>query len=366
MAQKQKKKYSLLAEIAELEKKHLRKKPEKKEKHSHPNYPKHWSEKKKEDFHKAAQAQAKEEKEFEKKVKETFPDHKEESPKCEEKVSPKEVEKVVEEAKASYTPPEIKPSFTTQAEGVKLGFGRAEDLKKFVQSVNYVKEGRGAEGNLQVSKVGISLMRMDPSSISMVTADMPNKAFPRYEVKKEGKLGLNLDALKQAVKDVKKDESAELVQEGDKLMVRIIGPWNAVDDKATIRETVLPLLDIPKSVEKEPKLELPVHAEVNAKTLKDSLGRAADVSNYAKIELKDNTLMITAKTHEKEFKEEYAVKGHGEAYAQYNLEFLRGILKAANKDSTVSLDLKTQEPLRVEYQVADENARYWLAPYLED
>ena len=102
MVQKQKKKYSLLDEIAELEKKHLRKKPEKKEKHSHPNYPKHWSEKKKEDFHKAAQAQAKEEKELEKKVKETFPEPKEETHKCEEKASTKEVEKVVEEAKASY------------------------------------------------------------------------------------------------------------------------------------------------------------------------------------------------------------------------------------------------------------------------
>lgn len=270
-----------------------------------------------------------------------------------------------EDTKTSYTPPELKPIFTTQAEGVRLRFDRAEDLKKFVQSVNYVK-GREAEGNLQVRKDGLTLMRMDPSSISMVTADMPSKAFPIYDVKKEGKLGLDLDALKQAVKDVKKDERAELVQEGDNLKVKIIGQYDTANDKANIRETVLPLLDIPKSVEKEPKLELAAHAEVNAKKLKDSLSRAEEVSSYAKLTLKDNTLMITAKGDDKEFKEEYVVKGQGEAYARYNIEFLRGFLKATNKDTTVNLDMKTQEPLKLEYHLADQNARYWLAPYMED
>lgn len=379
MPQKQKKKYSFLDEIAELEKKHLRKPKEKR--HSHPNYPKKWSNKKKEEFHEAAKAQAKEQKEFEKKVKERFPEVKS---KYDEKVIREKFERheAITKQEADYAnkaaakrwtaPEEVKEQVPEeapkplegQAEGVRLDFANSEELKGLVKSITYAKHID--EGNIQVRKDGISVMLMDRSSISMVTMGIPSRAFPRYDVKKEGKLGLDFQALKEAVKDLQKNDKVRLEQEGNNLKLKVIGPYDNMADKPNIREVLLPLRDVPKQVEKEPKIDLNASLEVNAKQLKDSLARANKLSSYVRMEVKDNLLTLTAKGDKGEFKEELPVSSEGEAHAQFNLEFLRGFLKASDKNTAVTLALKTEEPLKVEYSVGLQKARYWLAPYMEE
>jgi bifunctional DNase/RNase len=49
----------------------------------------------------------------------------------------------------------------------------------------------------------------------------------------------------------------------------------------------------------------------------------------------------------------------------FNLEYLERIIRACPSDSAVSLSLKSEEPIRIDYKIGDATLAYYLAPYME-
>ena len=60
---------------------------------------------------------------------------------------------------------------------------------------------------------------------------------------------------------------------------------------------------------------------------------------------------------------EHAVKA--DARAMYPLEYLNDILKSAPPESIVTLEMKSDAPIRVEYGIGDATVKYYLAPRIE-
>ncbi len=55
-----------------------------------------------------------------------------------------------------------------------------------------------------------------------------------------------------------------------------------------------------------------------------------------------------------------------ESRAMFPLEYLNDMLKNTNPDAIVTLDLKSDAPLRIEYPIGDATVIYYLAPRIEN
>ena len=248
-----------------------------------------------------------------------------------------------------------------EAQRLDVKFDNAKQLKDFINATKTITD----EGNLQVSKEGLKFMEMHPSSVSMVLSEMPSKYLSRYNVK-EGNIGLNLENLSKQLKDVKEYESARVSADEEKLKIELIN--NSDQSK---REISVPILNTRKSVEKPPKIEFTSKAVMNAKALKDILKRARLVSDYIKIKTENGKIIFMATAHGKDFKEEYQVgsslkSSEGDSETTFNLELLQDLTKNADKDTDIILNLKSLEPIKVEYDKGAYKNEYWLAPCIEE
>ena len=80
------------------------------------------------------------------------------------------------------------------------------------------------EGMFNITKEGIGLKAMDPSSISMVSFFMPSKAFSKYSVEKNASIGLNIENLSKILQRTRDGEALVMRDVDNKLLLEFIGP----------------------------------------------------------------------------------------------------------------------------------------------
>ncbi len=222
------------------------------------------------------------------------------------------------------------------------------------------------EGTFNISKEGISLKAMDPSGISMVSFFIPNKAFSKFEVEKTAGVGLNLDNLGKILASARQNEQLVMKDAGNKLSMEFIGPNGK-------RRYKLPMIDVKKDADKEPKIAFESNIEVRSDALKDILKDANLLSTYIGFKTDKNSFMVLAKGDAGELEEEHlnntdAIKKLSvdkASSATFNLEYLERIIGACPAENAVSLSLKTEEPIRIDYKIGDATLNYYLAPYME-
>jgi hypothetical protein len=302
-----------------------------------------------------AKPEAKEKHKEEKRYKEQAKEEVKEEEKAEASAKPEKSKSRKEDIKTKEAKEAEMPYLKNMAEGVEISFPEGTDFKNFIKSL-----GLETEANIEVRKEGLRSRFLDSSGISMTKAELPSKFMEKYEVKKEGVLGLNVKNLREMLNSVKKGESVTLVQTDNELKVHVKG-------KSGDHENVMRILDLPVREEREPSLEFSAKIDINAKQLSDALRRANFVNRYVKFSAKDGTLMLSAKGDAGNFEEKLPSTGSGSAEAQFNIDYLKKMLAPTNKDTAVELNLKTNEPLKMEYNLTDKEANtYWLAPYMED
>src|SRR5271155_1705291 len=129
------------------------------------------------------------------------------------------------------------------------------------------------EGLFNVTKEGISLKAMDPSSISMISFVMPAKAFSKYSVDKPTSVGLNLENLSKILSRTRDDEALVIRDVDNKILLEFIGPGSR-------RRYKLQMIDVKKNVEKEPNVQFDAHVEMVGEPLKDMIKDASLISSY--------------------------------------------------------------------------------------
>ena len=80
------------------------------------------------------------------------------------------------------------------------------------------------EGVFNISKDGISLKAMDPSSISMVSFHMPSKSFSKFSVEGNANVGLNIENLGKILSRTRENEALVIKDTDNKLSMEFIGP----------------------------------------------------------------------------------------------------------------------------------------------
>lgn len=223
------------------------------------------------------------------------------------------------------------------------------------------------EGLFNVTKEGIDLKAMDPSSISMVSFFIPSKAFSKYTVEKNTSFGVNLENLSKIMSRTRDNEALVMKDADGKLAMEFIG-------QGSRRRYKLQLIDVKKSVEKEPNVQFDAHAEVNGEPFKDIIKDASLISSYISFKASKDQFGINARGDSGELEELHdnagsvmkKISAENKADAVFNLEFLENMVKSCPPGSVIQLQLKSNEPLRLSYNIGESNIVYFLAPYMEE
>ena len=221
------------------------------------------------------------------------------------------------------------------------------------------------EGVFNVTKEGVTLKAMDPSSISMISFFMPTKAFSKYDVDKNVALGLNIDNLSKIMSRARDGESLIMKEHDNKLTLEFSG-----QSKRRFRTQ---LIDVRKSVDKEPSVQFDADVEINGETLKELVKDATIVSEYISLKATKDQFTIDCRGDSGELNEEHLSDGNSikkiktekNAEATFNLQFLENMVKSCPAGNYISIGLKSNEPLKLTYKVGEAQITYYLAPYME-
>jgi len=223
------------------------------------------------------------------------------------------------------------------------------------------------EGVLEVGKEGLFLRAMDPSQIAMVSFSMPKEAFSQFEAPApSAKIGLNFDAISKILSRTRGAEKLEISKEENKLQLRFIGAKHK-------RSFKVPILDLPSGASKEPSLVHDAIVKINSTQFRESLRDASLVSSPITLQAGPAGFSIEVHgdssdlTEENEAQSEGAieVKAEKEAKATFPLQYLEDIVRACPDNSPITIYLKTNAPLKVEYGVETAKVVYYLAPRID-
>ncbi|MDD5172082.1 MAG: proliferating cell nuclear antigen (pcna) [Candidatus ainarchaeum sp.] len=245
---------------------------------------------------------------------------------------------------------------------MKLVVQDAPALRAAVDSIVCLVE----EGQFEVKADGLHLKARDPSQISMVSFTMPKEAFLEYNVSEEMKIGLDISQLANVLSRGKKGEKAELTVEEGRLVVKFYGEKH----KRTFK---VPLIESGDRVQKEPKIEFKNSAKIKADALKETLKDAKLISSHVRLQLTPEQFIVDVRGENGDVKAEFDKGGtdvveliaNTAAKATFPLQYLEDMVKATSASSVVTVNLETDRPLRLEYDIEGAHVVYYLAPRIE-
>lgn len=222
------------------------------------------------------------------------------------------------------------------------------------------------EGSLNITKEGISLKAMDPSGISMISFFMPNKAFSKYTIDKNASVGLNLDNLSKVLSSSRNGEQLVMKESSGRFDMEFA-------TQNSKRRYKLPIIDVGKEPEKEPKIDFESFVEVKSDSFKEILKDATLLSSYIGFKTDKSTFVVLAKGDAGELEEEHLdsadmikkIDVSKATSATFNLEYLERIVGGCPLDSSITLHMKNDEPLKIDYKIGEASLIYYLAPYIE-
>jgi proliferating cell nuclear antigen len=223
------------------------------------------------------------------------------------------------------------------------------------------------EGQLEVGKDGLFLRAMDPSQIAMVAFAMPSSAFTSYEAPApSSKVGLNFDNIAKILSRSRGGEKLEISQAENKLQLKFFGEKRK-------RSFKVPVLDMPAGATKEPALQHDVSVKVSSTHFKESLRDAALVSSHITLAADENGFSIEVhgdssdltEENEKQSEEIIEMKVGKPARATFPLQYLDDIVKACPENAPLMIHLKSNAPLKIEYEVESAKVVYYLAPRID-
>jgi proliferating cell nuclear antigen len=245
---------------------------------------------------------------------------------------------------------------------MKLVIQDAPALKSAVDSIVCLVE----EGQFEVKADGLHLKAMDPSQISMVSFTMPKEAFVEYSVPEEMKIGLDIGQLSNVLSRGKRGEKAELTIEEGRLVVKFLGEKHR-------RTFKVPLIETGDRVQREPKIEYKNHAKIKADAIKETLKDAKLISSHVRLQLTPEQFVVDVRGENGDVKAEFE-KGSADlaeleapspAKATFPLQYLEDMVKATSSSSMVMINLETDRPLKLEYEIEGAKVVYYLAPRIE-
>ncbi len=240
-----------------------------------------------------------------------------------------------------------------------------EDAKKFKNAIDSIVNLID-EGALDVTPAGLTLKAMDPSQIAMVSFTMPKNAFVEYDVNETVRVGLNFDNLSKILSRAQGGEKLEVAQDENKVAIRFFAGKHKKSFK-------IPVLEMPLGAGREPNVAADVVVKMLGGTFKDQLRDAALVSTHLSLQASEDGFKLECHgdssdllvEQEKDSSTLIELKATAPSKSTFPLQYLEDITKACPDAAPLTLNLKTNSPVKIEYEVEGAKLNYYLAPRIE-
>jgi len=215
-----------------------------------------------------------------------------------------------------------------------------------------------SEGNFRFNDKGISFKAIDPSQIVLVHYVAPAAIFDDFEVEPSF-VGIDLEEFNKVMKRALHNDTLEMDLDDSHLLVKLRGNLE--------RSFRLSLIDITDDEAEIPQQEYDAVIEVNARTLQEALKDAALFGSSIVFKVEKGKLLIEARGSQGTLRTEakqsdlIKIKASKDVTSKYSLNFLENIVKEADPDSTISLELKNEAPMRISYPIEDTKIQFYLA-----
>lgn len=245
--------------------------------------------------------------------------------------------------------------------GLELVISDASFFKKCVDAiVNLVDEG-----TFIVSADGLHLRTMDPSQIAMIDFVLPKTAFSKIEVDEKVGVGVNLADLSKILARTRAGEKLTVsVDEKDsKLLLEFSG--------GSRRHFKLPLLESSSVLPKEPKVEFDANIKIKGRHFKDILHDAGLLSSHVILQADDSEFVVEAHGDSGDLHVQTKKEGlsgmntKGKSRSMFPFQYLDDITRACPDEVDLSVDMKSDAPVKISYEISDAKIAYYLAPRVE-
>lgn len=215
-----------------------------------------------------------------------------------------------------------------------------------------------SEGNFRFSNNGISLKAIDPSQIVLVNYNVAKSAFDKYDLEPNF-IGIDLGELNKIMQRALPNDRMHLDLDENEMHVKFEGDLS--------RSFKLPLIDISEEEVNIPAPKFDAKVSINARILKEALKDASLFGSSVILRAKGSIFSIEArgsqgvlKTVTKETTN-VTVKADSEVVSKYSLNFLQNIVKEADNESHVTLELKSDAPMKASFKIGESTIEFYLA-----
>ena len=236
-------------------------------------------------------------------------------------------------------------------------------LLSFIEIIKNMNN-RLNEINLKFDKDKLYINEIEPANVCLDTLEFFNSNFVEYELDKPFNIGLNLDSLKEVLKNVnaKKDTLRFNIEDNKLNLIKLNGV------KTTFN---IALIEVEDNKNKG-NLNFKTKIIINSKILKDIIKNFNKEIDTLNIEVNkeyivffSNSNSINIKLDLKDYEEDLFISTDNEFINKYSVEFLKGMITDKITDNIV-LELNKQYPLRLSYKGIDNfNYSVILAPRVE-
>ncbi len=246
---------------------------------------------------------------------------------------------------------------------MRLVLENADDFRKSVEAIATLID----EAEFILDDKALSLKATDPSQISMVDFRLEKKAFKEFQPKEGQRLGMDLDYLSQIMSRAKAKEQliTEPSEDNAALQLTLKG--------ISTRKFRVPLIDVSGQQLPSPKIDFESSVLLRAGVVQDALKDAALVSTHVSLGVEGKSFFVKAHSSKgsvnnetpKDNENVFELNAKKACHAMFPLDYLSDMLKVASSDSRVLLELKTDAPIRVSYEIGQAQIAYYLAPRIE-
>lgn len=245
----------------------------------------------------------------------------------------------------------------------------AQTFKELIEGAANLKDTEKAKKALiRVGMDGIEIKQLDSSGIAMIVARIPKAQFISYRLGSPENIGVYVETVSRLIESIPNDKEltiAVLEQDGKKrLRLECEGHVSSVSIEEGVRD-----------VEKEPHIVFKSVAEIDGKLLHKTIRETAKSGGdfIVAVKISKDGLGMAVKlegggyTRRTFDRSQIRVKADAqEQIAAYKTEYVESMLKGLKKDTPVTIQLTTKEPIRISYHMDGVDFAYYLAPYIED
>ncbi len=243
-----------------------------------------------------------------------------------------------------------------------------KDVKEFQKSIDAIGVLIN-EGLFTIDSEKMYLRATDPGQISLVDFIMPKDAFEQFlvdikENEKNVTFGININNLLQILAHSSADDKLSLEIKDDKsfILIELIGKSK--------RSFHIPLIDVSEQEQPLPKIQFDVTIQISSDQLLSGIKDASLFSSHITLKVENNRLFLETQSSKGKFKQEIEqdknnlVISGSKAKAMYTLDYLQNMIK--NAKSIITLKLKDDMPLELNYTIGSSAIRYFLAPRVDN